>query len=803
MTEAQLTADGSLSDAVVALDALRRRGDFYGLLNIGLKHLAGQPDDAPAALLVSQAYAALGLMGPARELLGGLPAESQQHPEIDALRMQIARAPSGRVSWGALQGQYEANAARLFERYPALRAHEATFRDIPRQYELYRSADGNLHVAQRDANRQRRWLPDLRNVGGMLAAAQLPHEPPSHFCGVYLVAGDRMFGLFNRVFDATRKMFLTFSPRIYVIEEDVASFGVSLYVAEDVERLCHERAAVFVGPDCVEELLAFFEARPLRLPPEYAVRLTPAGEALAHRACVVLLEHTKREQARAAETVETVHQYYDALPADHWKQRFAGAHERPLRVMGMISRFTTFLQYSMRDWGAAFESRGHEFRVLTEDNDHDLLPVYRKAQVLDEYKPDLVVSIDHFRREYAPFVPDNIPCVGWIQDTLPHLYTRECGESLGPLDFYIANSLSELVTQYGYPRTHGLSWTVPTDERTYSAARLPEAELAPHRCDLSFVSNQSTPPQHFYEQRRQRFGEDPGVRRIIDYVYDALVRSFAEQPQTARNNAWWLLDRAREELGLAPASSEARDTLMRYYLQPLAELMFRQSTLEWVADYCDRTGRTLHLYGNGWDAHPRLARYARGAANNGRELRAIYQASAVNLQIFGAGSTLHQRLLDGLAAGGFFLIRYTPADMCHAPTQRALAALRECDLAVDTNYDPADVPQVAAAMQAMARHNGWEERPGPVRVPAISKQSWEDLEATGFRQITGAVFPEYGDVSFGSAAEFERRADHFLAEPAQREPIVTAMREVVVSRYSYGALVDDLLALVSGRLARQ
>ena len=264
-------------------------------------------------------------------------------------------------------------------------------------------------------------------------------------------------------------------------------------------------------------------------------------------------------------------------------------------MLGLTGRFTTFLQYSMRDWGAAFEDRGHEFKMVLEDSDHDLLPASRIPEAFAEFKPDLVLCIDHFRPKYRRDVPDDVPYVGWIQDALPHLYDRECGKSLGKFDFYIARDARALSINYEYPFAQGVGWPMTTSERTYSNEPMTEEELAPHRCDFSFVSSHSKLPERAHAERRDGFKHDPAVLRLVDRVFETLQGQRGRSVAEACLRSGTLYRAIKRELGFVPASEKANDLLLTTYVYPMAELIFRQSVLAWVADYCDRTGRCLHL----------------------------------------------------------------------------------------------------------------------------------------------------------------------------------------------------------------
>ena len=207
------------------LEALRRRGDHYAILNIGLKHLRDNPDDPAGLPIVVKSLLALGLAGPARDLLLAAESSGGLDSEMVSVRDRIATAPAGRVGWRTLQDRFEANFAQVCARWPEMEKHEAVFRDIPRKYELFKSIDDNVNISRRGLRGGRQWVYDFCDVNAVASGAVLPHNSEEMFCGPYLIAGDRSASLFHRVFEATQKMFLTFSPRIYIIESDVASFA--------------------------------------------------------------------------------------------------------------------------------------------------------------------------------------------------------------------------------------------------------------------------------------------------------------------------------------------------------------------------------------------------------------------------------------------------------------------------------------------------------------------------------------------------------------------------------------------------
>lgn len=785
------------------LDQLFDRGDHFAVLHVAVPRLEERPDDANLALAVCRSMIALGLLGPAREMLaeGGGPLADM--PEFRSLHQQISRAPSGRLPEGLLRTRLERNIEKLYARHPDLRRHDDVFRSVPSQFEAYQAVDGNVLACTRTSAGGRRWQRPIIDARKLAQDTTLPHDPRTLFCPPYVIAHDPSGHLLRRVFDATHQLFMTFSPRIYVVEPDPLLFGLTLCTAESVEAYCHERTSLFVGPDCLEALLGLLGRDTRRLVPVFVVGVPTGERDIQNRISSALAEAYESRERSARVTMQSTKFHYDSLSKDHWIERFAQTRDGGLRVIGLASRFTTVLQYVMRDLQAAFESLGHEFRIVMEENEHDPMPPIGYGRVVEAFKPDLIFHIDHLRAEFRNAFPANVPYVAWLQDSLPNLTRVEAGRSMGPLDFYIAPSITDFVRVYDYPESQGMVWTMAANDVVYSAEPMDELDLAPHRCDFSYVSNQSRTPESLRDERLGLCVETPLGQRLAEYLYDAMCNDIKLDPRCGGTGpAMLLLDRAERDIACKPASEQQLEAIVRSYIHPLSELLFRQRTLEWVADYCDRTGRTLNIYGQGWESHPRLAAYARGVAENGHELRAIYQASKINLQITSYGA-IHQRLLDGLSAGGFFLMRFCPNDVLHEPVRRLLTAIDEDGIQPDTLYENEAGPRVAAAMAKLPNiwTGGQAVGPGQFLIPQGELNRYREYASTGYCRVAGAVFEAYDQLAFGSSEEFAAAADRFLDDADARAQVVAEARPVVLQRYSYSGLVGQLLEFVESRLA--
>ncbi|GMV97267.1 MAG: hypothetical protein AMXMBFR83_16250 [Phycisphaerae bacterium] len=778
---------------------LAARAESYPFLALALAAMPRLAEDGELRLQVVRHYAQLGLIRPALAEIRALPAALRAQLEANGVCAQLAGLPDGRVPWERLFGRFEANRHVLLARQPELsESLEAGLRGL-RALELYSCRDGNYQLCAFNDRDERVWLPRLMDHRGESGRLAVPREANAALGSPVLLEGLNLGWFLPRLMAETAKLFLNYSAAVYVIEPNPLVLAAVLHLHDWRELLAEERVRFFVGPDAFERFKALLlEREDLPLPLRY-VRMASWGAGPGGDAESIVQALARHRAQRTEQMKREVEAIYRGRDMAFWARRYATAGEgEPLRVLLPVSRYTTYLKYCMRDLAEAFERRGMVTRVLMEPTDHSVLPPAAYGQAVRDFRPDLVLIIDHFRREYGGMIPESLPFVGWIQDQLPNLYASECGRSLGRFDFFVTTDPSLFVHRYGYPASQGLAWTLATDDRTYGHAPLSDAELAPYRCDFSYASNQSAPPERFHEERKRQTAGDAGVAALMDRLFEELKAGFQADAVTARMSVQWLLERIEDREGPVGLTPEARESLLRFYLDPLAELMFRQSTLAWVADYCDRTGRTLHLYGRGWEQHPRFSRYARGVAANGPELRAVYQASRINLQIIGTGA-IHQRMLDGLAAGGFFLIRRTPPDFAHPAVGAYLAAWRKYGAAAD-GAGADQVPELYEALRGLHALMGHDLRPERFKADPATTAFYEQIEAGGFQRVAGAVFSAYEQVAFGSPAELAKLADRYLADPQARARVAEDMRRVVVSRYTYGSFVDALLAFLRRRL---
>lgn len=780
-----------------SLQQLYERGEHYPILNAMGECLRIHPGNIDASVMAFRSYAAVGLVGPALELLENEPLASI--PEFVHLGDRMARMPSGRVPWDSLASRFESNLRKLYRQCPNLQDFEADFREIPETTELYRSIDGNLHLSTRASDGRRSWLPDLGDTRGVAANTRLAHDTNQLFCAPYLVSGDRFGAIFDRLFGGTEKMFLTFSPRIYLVEPDVRMFGATIHVSQSIEHYCHDRTTILLGPDCVDAFVDLLRSNPRRLLPDFLVR-APSADPSTHERLLAAISTLRTErEGRARQTIDSINRHYDSLPPDYWHSRFSPSAERPLRIVGLTSRFTTVLQHVMRDLEAAFVRLGHSFHLAIEEDDHDVLLPVRTAEAIDADKPDLVILIDHLRREQAHAIPKNVPLVCWIQDRLPNLFSKEAGPSIGPLDFVIGYGFPECLTEFGYRPDRFLPCLVPTDPSKMLDPNERPEDLDPYRCDVMYASNVSCTTDQFRTDYRKRFS---GIGlELVDAALETMLACARDPDFCGDCDFDALLRRVEQEMGRAVVEHVARTDIIMA-LRGIADVYLREQAVRAAAEWAEGNGRRFRLYGRGWEQRREFSKFACGVVEHGVELGRAFRAATVSLHA-GCNPALHHRVIDGLCAGGFFLIAEKPSDAAHPLNLAIFQHVRRNKLNPPFQLRPVDLPPPHADQyRRFLQVRGTDPEVGveATKEMLLNLQAECELDC---RYSPSGIWPQFEKVVFRGARGLADRLDYYIAHEDERKYIAAEMRGAVIDRFTYDALVRKILDFIHHRLSEK
>lgn len=485
---------------------------------------------------------------------------------------------------------------------------------------------------------------------------------------------------------------------------------------------------------------------------------------------------------------EQIQAYYAGLPADHFQQIFADRPPRPPRVLLLTTRFSSVLQYSTRDAAHGMAQCGWETRILIEPSDYHGQPRPAVRHAVAEFKPDLIFQIDHHRHEHEGVFPDKLPFVCWIQDHLPNLTSEEVGRKLGLRDYVLTAVAPMYSGIYQYPRRQCIDLSKLT--------RVPKLPVRwrSRGDDLAFVSNASQVPAALAEQLEnaiQPFLED---LTLIREVCRRMIRLYDEGGSLATAyEVRRFYARCERDTGRFLTHGEARDRLLRILTEKLNNALYRQQALQWAADIAAERGLTFSLYGTGWEEHGQFAPYARGVVKYGEDLEELTRNTRINLQIV-PYHCMHQRLLDGLVAGGFFLVRSHPYD--HLTQELSdyidahnLHAVRD----IHEAFDLLDKAKHEQFQQLLFRCACLSEFGDVVALV----QAWRQAKLL----LPGKpALPHLAEVAFDSKAALAQRIDRFIEDDAARTEIRQAQRLHVADRLSYTAGMQRVVRAIAERL---
>jgi hypothetical protein len=716
-----------MSDEVRAyrstLQQLSEASDPVRFIDAAWPYVNAVPEDPHIASAVVDGLLELGLAAVAREFV-----KSRRDVDLNAaLEERLHSESAGRVAWPALQDRFDRNIATLEQRHEGVVPDRGAMASALRRLHLFRMSSGHWALSHKEAGRPRCWRPALSDYRNEFHV-DLPEFASAT---VVFIDGVSLGPLVERVYAATAETGLNRSVPMIVIEQDAGRFAAWLHIADRSRFLADPRVLCFAGDGGFEAVEAFLSAQD-DLWVEHALTLAAPGLAPNNR----LLEGIgQRVQTKYASTMETLSQRLCERGRQRDEHSLRQRLQKGGRVIGLTSRCTTMLQYSTRDIGEAFKKLGWDFELVMEPADHRRLGTVHVARRLLEFDPDLILTVNHLRYEYGSLLQD-IPMLTWLQDPMPNLLCAEAGASIGPMDYLCGYFRRQCVEEFGYPQQQFVDAVVPVSTTQFHGAPLDARDQSECDADVMYAGHLTATPDSLTERWLEDVGDlAPMVHEIRDRV-----ATMIEQGENIGAEQVELVDDVAEQLGFE-LDDTMRHRVAHFYAYALFDVSFRLQTLEWVAEWAERTGRNLRLYGNGWADHPRWAPFAVGAVEHGEPLRKAYRGARLVLQTVPSGFR-HQRTLEALASGSLVLARSTPRDYA------------------------------MLSPQAFRAHHS------------------DDLSST---TASARYFPRLDEVLFDSGRGFADLAERYLEDAASRQATAESFQAVVHQEFSYDGQLGRIL----------
>ncbi len=778
------------------LIAASRDRDPHTFLNAAQDYLHQQPEDAEVLLLAVKAYVALGLASPARRLLQHAALAAETRDQLAALIPTTEQ----RVPWSRLDRQFQAN-LEVFDRRTGLGgAVLDVWRAGRSKLQLLKCADGGFEVFSRLPDTPG-WLPAFAPHHRLTDAAELTTDWAGMIIPPLAINGLGLGYTVHDVIEASRKTFLDYSALVIVIEPCLLAWAVVLHLFDWRPALAESRVRLCAGPDALARLE--HELGDLELAvPRLLTGTPPWPGSCSDRQVCERLEAAQAERSRTQrELYRRVTDSYAACDAAWWARRLAraGESEPPLTVLGVTSRYTTVLQYSMRDWLAAFERLGHRTHLDIEPHEQAHFSPIRLLREIERHRPDLLLIIDHLQGEFPEAYPANIPGICWIQDALPHLFNPDAGRGVRPLEFVVGHGFPEVLTRFEYPADRFYPCLIPTNPEQMRDPDEQSEDLEPCRCDVMFATNASMSAEEQYRWRRKLMDLDEAAARLFDAAYEMLLAAVRQPWFCGDYDYQGLLSKAESDTGLRLTSEAARHQVLAT-LFSIADVSLRERTVRAAAEWARQTGGRFHLYGNGWEKRAEFAGFARGFVPHGRPLGRAFRAAKISLHA-GCNPALHQRVLDGLCAGGFFLFAEKPSDALADVPQAVDRYIAEQHPTLPFQLKPEMLPEpYADRCRRGMRMRGVDPATGTL----VTAEHASFLKhCRGLRSIPAvtAIWPRYEQVVFRDGDHLAERVGYFLEHADQRRELADEMRAAVLEHFTYDALVRDVLAFMQRTLA--
>ena len=580
--------------------------------------------------------------------------------------------------------------------------------------------------------------------------------------------------LFHEIAAKAPALFLGMQQAVFLLEPDPHILLTALMIHDYTGAtgpIEQERFYWFLGAAWAEELRELLDRDPALPIPHASLTLSMDWQSIQTKLTALI--------ARGGETLrrqrDQIDAYYNALSMDALRALFGDAPPRRPRVLLLTTRFSTVLQYATFDAASAFQQADWETHVLIEPSPHHRVLNSAIQAALLEFKPDLVFQIDHQRHEHANLFPPNLPFACWIQDHLPCLMNPQAGERVGPTDFVLTDAGSTYVRHYAYPDRQ----IIPLSKLTTPPDLLP----APHTwaTDLAFVSNASGTPKALAEQTLARF-PDAAERAIVAKIIAQVIERFAaNDPLDTYSDVLQLVRQMLAESGTHPEPDKVH-ALARAINHPLCDALYRQQALRWVAQAAWDMNLSLSLYGQGWDQNPEFARYGKGPIAAGDAMRAVSRQAAINFQI-APYVCLHQRLLDGVCSGSFFLVREHVSDT--APQEMLELLQAHCDPRATT----LDQARTSVASPARDRFERLLKQCRRALCSMGDEDPIEMVRAFAEAKLLGpdGVLPRLAQTTFADARSLRGRIERFVGSPDLREQIMLEQRQSILGRLTYAA----------------
>jgi hypothetical protein len=354
-------------------------------------------------------------------------------------------------------------------------------------------------------------------------------------------------------------------------------------------------------------------------------------------------------QQRIHVSLHKINSYYQSIGKSGILQRLRGDCSR---ILIPTTRFSTAIQYYARDCAEALRDMGHEVSLWIEDNDLQKIGGPAILEELANFKPDLVLLIDHFRFESSIYPPE-LAVASWIQDPLPWIMNSDTPKKLTDMDLILNGFFSsKKIRSFGYPINREVKAPVPVNHNRFKPS-LSTLENKKSRCFEIVAYSSSGDPYYGFEIFHRKFEkiikQESNLNHcLFDFFQELYQSSIDNAPIFCTNQFTKKFSSHLKKFNLL-LSEKLILVLSENFFCDVNSRIIRSVPLEWIA----KRGYELKIFGEEWVNHPRLKQYAVGRAENNM-LPGILSRANIVIGNNGGIST-HPRVGEALLCGALYI----------------------------------------------------------------------------------------------------------------------------------------------------
>ncbi|MCM8539361.1 MAG: hypothetical protein NE328_03740, partial [Lentisphaeraceae bacterium] len=373
-----------------------------------------------------------------------------------------------------------------------------------------------------------------------------------------------------------------------------------------------------------------------------------------------LAEFFISRQEEEKEFFEENCKYYENQSDEELDKTIAGEAGRKPRLLIPSHASSTVVQYSVRDTAAMFEKEGWEVRIMHMKTD---LSRWRINKNINDFEPDIYLQVNHLRTDNTNFYPPEMMYITWVQDTVSYINNSENAkawnehvESKKKRRDLIIGYVGQ-IKEYGYQEGRLSECPMIVNQDLFKERELSAEEKAKYECDICFASNRSKETSLIVKEdlapklEKYSFTED-----ILMSIHNHLWEYYRDE-----NTCVGYIQLEDKIIELPEVCSliehltnkNDHDFVIQRIYWELNDVIYRHIVLEWIDEMGDKK---LHLYGRGWENHPKFSKYAKGILEHGEELALAYQGAKQCLHLNSLEGD-HQRLNEIIDANGNPLTR--------------------------------------------------------------------------------------------------------------------------------------------------